>query len=158
MLSSYEIIFFDAGGTLFHPYPSVGAIYSEVALRHGCPVEPERIERIFREAWLKRDGMAALTNHSSEKIEKEWWSSLVFEVFSQVGGVPAFELFFEELYDVFARPSVWRLYGGALEVLGHLKKKGKRLGIVSNWDSRLCGLFSGLGLDAYFEFVLASAV
>jgi putative hydrolase of the HAD superfamily len=158
MLQDFKAIFFDAGGTLFHPYPSVGEIYVEVARRYGCHAQPAEIEKIFRSVWRHKDEAASLVSHSSEKIEKQWWYHLVFEVFSHVGGVPDFDRFFDELYHIFAAPAVWRVYPGTEEILERLSKDHKRLAIVSNWDSRLFGLVSGLGLDRYFEFVLASAV
>lgn len=158
MIASFKAIFFDAGGTLFHPYPSVGQIYQEVARRYDCEADAHFLETAFHEAWLKRDGLAAFVSHSSEKIEKKWWRDLVHEVFSLVGGVKEFEAFFEELYDLFANPHVWRLYPETLAVLKALKKKRKCLGIISNWDSRLFKLCDGLGISDYLDFVLASAV
>ena len=158
MISSFKAVFFDAGGTLFYPYPSVGEIYSRVALGYGCPATSDELEHLFKKAWFKRDGLAALVSHSSEKIEKEWWRGLVEEVFSQVGGVRNFGAFFEELYEVFGRPHVWRLYPETQEVLEELKRRGKRLAIVSNWDSRLFNLCEGLSLKKYFDLILASAV
>ena len=158
MISSFQAVFFDAGGTLFRPFPSVGEIYQEVALKHGRHVDAGGIEKLFHRAWLKRDGLSDLASHSSEKIEREWWRNLVFEVFSEVGGVNDFEAFFHELYDVFARPAAWRLCPGALDVLRELKKRKTHIGIISNWDSRLFELCEGLGLEEYLEFVLASAV
>ena len=158
MIRSFKAVFFDAGGTLFHPYPSVGEIYRDVAARYGSHAPAGELQRLFVEAWRKRDGLGALQSHLNEKIEKEGWRELVRQVFDQAGGVEDFENFFEELYVIFARPEVWRLYPGVLAVLGELKKRGHRLGIVSNWDSRLLKLCEGLGLNPYLEFVLASAV
>ena len=158
MIDSYKAIFFDAGGTLLHPFPSVGEIYRDVAAAHGCIVSADETERAFREAWLKRDGLSHLAAHNSEKIERQWWRDLVFEVFSEFGGFKDFDAFFTELYDVFAQPQCWRLYPGTIEVLTAIKKKKKILGIISNWDSRLMGLCEGFGLHLHFDFILASAV
>lgn len=158
MLKKFKAVFFDAGGTLLHPYPSVGEIYREVAGRHGCDVAALEMEKLFRQAWLKRDGLSNLQSHSSEKIERAWWRGLVEEVFSQTQGLRDFEIFFDELYSIFADPHVWRLYPDVLEVLEKLKAENKRLAIISNWDSRLLKLCDGLGLNQYFDFILASAV
>ena len=38
-MSKPQVIFFDAGGTLFRPYPSVGAVYAKVAAKHGVQVD-----------------------------------------------------------------------------------------------------------------------
>ena len=153
-----KAVFFDAGGTLFKPYPSVGEIYAEVAGRHGLKAPAHELESLFHETWKARDGLASLSGHSGEKEERKWWYALVHEVFSKIGSVTDFELFFEELYDLFARPEVWRLFPDVLPALLELKKRGKIVGIISNWDSRLFGICEGLGLAAHLDFILASAV
>lgn len=158
MIQDFKAIFFDAGGTLLHPFPSVGEIYRRVAAQHGCKVDADATEKLFRESWLRRDGLSHLASHSSEKIEREWWRALVYEVFETLGGFKDFEAFFTELYDTFARPECWKLYPGTLELLASLKKKKKTLGIISNWDSRLLILCKGLGLENHMDFILASAV
>ena len=158
MIASFKAIFFDAGGTLLHPFPSVGEIYQKVGAKYGCRAKADQLEKSFHEVCLRKDGLTSLASHSSEKVERDWWHHLVAEVFSGGAAVQDFETFFEELYDVFARPESWRLYPGVPEVLRELKKRGKRVGIVSNWDSRLFKLCEGLGLEKYVDFVLASAV
>jgi putative hydrolase of the HAD superfamily len=158
MLGPYKAVFFDAGGTLLHPYPSVGEIYAQVGCRFGCKAKPEQLEQLFRHHWLKRDGLSGLTGQLDEKIERTWWKHLVHDVFTEAGGVENFDDFFHELYDLFARPEVWRLYPDVKELLVSLKKQGKKLGVISNWDSRLFKISEGLGLDEHFDFILASAV
>ena len=158
MLQNYKAIFFDAGGTLLHPYPSVGEIYSEVGKRYGSPATPAQLEHAFREVWLKHDGLNRLQSHSDENLERNFWKTLVEEVFLATGGVNDFEIFFHELYDLFAKPEVWRIYPDVEDLLKNLKKQGKKMGIVSNWDSRLFHICDGLELNQYFDFVLASAV
>ena len=158
MLKSYKTIFFDAGGTLLHPHPSVGEIYCEVAARYGASLKAKELDVLFRQAWLKRDGLSSLASHSNEKIEREWWRGLVFEVIESVGGIRDFETFFDELYRIFGSPEVWRLYPDVREVLETLKAQGKKLAVISNWDSRLFKIVHGLDLERYFDFVLISAV
>ena len=158
MLSRYEVIFFDAGGTLFRPHPSVGEIYSRAAARHGCTADSQAVETRFRDLWHQRDAMHSLASHSSEKIEKDWWRSLVAEVFRHFPGLRDFDVFFDELYMEFAGPDSWRLFPETREVLEALKARGKKLCVISNWDSRLYKLCEGLQIDHYFEFILISAV
>ena len=158
MISKFKVVFFDAGGTLVHPYPSVGEIYAGVAKRYGCDKPASQINQLFHDTWKKRDGIGGLDSHSNEKLERTWWKSLVRDVFSELGGVSDFEGFFAELYDLFARPEVWRLYPGTLDILKELKARKKKIAIISNWDSRLLKLCDTLGLQEYMEFILASAV
>jgi len=79
-----EVIFFDAGGTLFRPYPSVGAVYARVAAKHGALVDADHVEKIFHEKWHERNGMTSLAGLSSEKIERDWWYGLVKEIFQPI--------------------------------------------------------------------------
>jgi putative hydrolase of the HAD superfamily len=156
--SKIKAVFLDAGGTLFQPHPSVGEIYASVAAEHNLYVMPDYIEERFHELWAERDGLASLTAHSGEKEEKAWWRKLVFDVFSEIGDMNGFDKFFEELYDRFACAEAWRLFPDAVPLLQELNRRGKTVGIVSNWDSRLFGICEGLGIQPYLNFILASAV
>ncbi len=151
-------IFFDAGGTLFRPFPSVGHYYSEVAAKHGCKVGSKEVEAAFRRVWSDHDGIGDLRSHSDEKIEKEFWRKIVTAVFKDFKGLRAFNPFFDELHTLFAEPGVWKLYPEVEEVLRALKEKKIIIGMVSNWDSRLLKLCKGLGIDRYFDFKVISAV
>ncbi len=153
-----KVVLFDAGGTLFRPFPSIGHYYSIVAARHGCRVGEEEIEAAFRKVWSEHDGIGDLRSHSDEKIEKEFWRKIVTAVFKDFKGLRAFDPFFDELHDLFAEPGVWKLYPEVEEVLRSLKEKEFVLGMVSNWDSRLLKLCKGLGIDRYFDFKVISAV
>jgi putative hydrolase of the HAD superfamily len=152
------VILFDAGGTLFRPFPSVGYYYSCVAGKHGCRVSAKEVEGAFCRVWSEHDKLGDLRNHSDEKIEKEFWRKIVTAVFKDFKGLKAFDPFFDELHDLFAEPRVWKLYPEAEEVLRSLKEQKFILGMVSNWDRRLFKLCEGLGIDPYFDFKVISAV
>jgi len=154
-VSRFKAVFFDAGGTLLTPHPSVGEIYSNVAAKHGCSVDGSLIEFKFKEAWLKKD---RVSGHSGLSHEKQWWYDLVQDVFSSVVTFENYEAFFDELYDVFARPEYWRLYSEVHEVLLSLKEQGFKMGIVSNWDHRLIPLCQKMDLERHFDFILASGI
>lgn len=62
------------------------------------------------------------------------------------------------LRDNWQNPKVWPLTPGAKEVLGELKGRGYKLGVVSNWDALLPGVLEATGLAPYFDFVAASAL
>jgi len=158
MIAKYAAVFFDAGGTLFRPHPSVGEIYREVALRYGTDVPASAIEARFHDLWHQRDGLTSLSSHADEKKEKHWWHGLVREVFAPYGGVCDFDRYFDELYDYFGSAACWRLYPDTLEVLGHCAGRGQRLFVVSNWDSRLYAICQGLAITDFFDSILASAV
>ena len=89
-----RVIFFDAGGTLFRPYPSVGEIYARVAGTHGVRVDAKQVEKTFHAEWHKRDGTASLSELTREKLEREWWYALVRDVFGNLGEFDNFDLQF----------------------------------------------------------------
>jgi putative hydrolase of the HAD superfamily len=156
-LIGLRAVFFDAGGTLFRAYPSVGRVYSDVARRHGCRVDPAWVQSRFESQWRRRNGLAHLKN-TTERGEKSWWYNLVKSVFDGKMSRARFGDYFDELYDLFGRPDTWRLFPDTLKTLSTLRRLGVRVGIVSNWDSRLFKLCDGLGVTPLVEFILASAV
>jgi putative hydrolase of the HAD superfamily len=152
-----QAVFFDAGGTLFRPYPSVGEVYARTAARHGVTVEASAVEKAFHDQWHQRNGLTSLAAETSERIERDWWYALVRDVFGNLAEFRDFDAFFKELYDLFARAECWRLFDDSVPILETLKKSGYRLAIISNWDHRLFSIVEQLGLSGYFESVIASS-
>lgn len=150
-------IFFDAGGTLLYPYPSVGEVYARVASEHGVQACQNQLNEVFRKVWNQKDGlaMAALTD---EKSEKNWWREIVRETFAPFEPFKNFEGFFDDLYDQFASPQTWRLFDETHRVLEVCKKRGLTVGMISNWDSRLIPLCEAFEINGYFDFMLISAL
>lgn len=158
MSAKPKAIFFDAGGTLFRPFPSVGEIYAKAASLYGTTHDPERLEVEFQKAWKKRGGLSSLGVETSEGKELDWWYSLVREVFEPQGGVPSFDEFFKALHRSFEEKELWEIYPEVPGVLRELREKGFVLGIVSNWDLRLPKLLKNLGLDTQFDFLMSSSM
>jgi len=138
-------LFFDVGGTLLRPWPSVGAIYASVANRHGMKVTAEGMERAFRESWaaLKRPGLTV--------SHKDWWREVVFRALGQEN--PAC---FEELFEIFAHAGVWQVFPHVEETLREARSRGLHVGVISNWDERLRPLLDEIGLARYFDSMTIS--
>ena len=43
-MRNYDAVFFDAANTLLYPYPSVGAVYAEVAARYGVTTTADAVQ------------------------------------------------------------------------------------------------------------------
>jgi len=139
---------FDVGGTLIHPWPSVGEVYCEVAAEFGYPnLAVAGLNQQFAKAWKSR----ASFDHS-----RSAWADLVRQTFDSLIPTPADEALFEALYRRFESAEVWRVYDDVLPVLERLKCAGMRLGIISNWDERLRPLLRELQLDHYFDPIIIS--
>lgn len=144
-----QAVTFDVGGTLIQPWPSVGAVYAEVAGRHGFSgLDAERIEKQFHQAMAKR----AEFRHT-----KEEWFGVARKSFRGLLSEAACEALFPFLYEEFGRADVWRIYGDVLPALDQLAERGFRLAAVSNWDARLRPLLRDLSLMPFFEAVSVSS-
>ncbi|MBN2839748.1 MAG: HAD-IA family hydrolase, partial [Coriobacteriia bacterium] len=61
------------------------------------------------------------------------------------------------VYDEFGRPDRWALYDDVRPAFERLRARGLAVGIISNWDSRLERLLTGLGLGDLLEDIISSA-
>lgn len=143
------VISFDVGNTLIEPWPSVGAVYAEVAARHGAPgLDPDRINGLFLAAWFVERG--------TFRYRRADWQSLVQRTMSPLHSLGSDPVFFDALYEHFAGPEPWMIYDDVLPTLKTMQSCGIRIIATSNWDDRLRPLLVSLGLASYFEFILVS--
>jgi putative hydrolase of the HAD superfamily len=150
-----RVLLFDAAGTLFHLPRGVGAHYAEVARRHGSDLAPGALESAFRAAW-KRAAPVPETRTPRPDDDRAWWRALAGEAFAACGDPHVIDRCFDDLWEHFAQPGVWELFPEVRGVLQTLAAT-HRLGIVSNFDSRLHRILASLGIDSYFEHVIVSS-
>jgi putative hydrolase of the HAD superfamily len=152
-------VLFDAAGTLIHLREPVGQTYARFARRHGGTVTAEPLQEAFGKAFRRMPSMV-FPGESIERVavlEREWWRSLVEDVFrrAQGGGkIDDFAAFFNELYDHFATATTWRAAGEAAQALAALRERGLSTGVVSNFDRRLPAILGGLGLAPLLDVVV----
>ena len=147
----------DAAGTLFTVAEPVGVTYARIAARHGIERRPSELETRFRAAFRAAPPQAC-PDPDPERLaacERAWWGRVVRETLDVPDGAP-FDACFEELFAHFATPDAWRVHADVRPALAELRARGVRLAVVSNFDRRLGGILTGLGLAASFDVVLAS--
>lgn len=156
----YRVVLLDAQGTLLRAHPSTAAIYAGVCRDLGKEVPEEEIGTTIRELWLEfrrsEEGRTPAYD-TSDEATREWWGRFNSRVFRLLGMEDGLERFLEALWVGFGRPENWRLFPEVQEVLVELRGRGYRLGIVSNWDTRLSLISERLGLTPHLDFLLASA-
>ncbi len=149
-MRAVRAITFDVGGTLLAPWPSVGHAYAEVARHRGHNnLDPEEINRRFLAAWQARP--------ADFDYSRAAWARLVGVVLQPHPALAADADYFARLYEYFAGPEPWRVDPEAWPVLAELRRRGFRLGVLSNWDERLRPLLGRLGLAAHFDWLGVSA-
>jgi len=156
---SRKVVFFDAGGTLFEVRGSVGELYDRIAREHGIAGDPTAIDLAFGAA-VRAQGplaFAGLQGAALEAAERAWWFQVVTAVFADRMGPTLLERYFDALYDYFRLAEAWRLFPDVRPALERLADAGFRLGIVSNFDSRLDQILAALEIERYFESVIVSS-
>lgn len=142
-----QAVTFDVGGTLIEPWPSVGHVYAEVARHFGVTgVTPAVLDAGFAAAWRAKVDF---------DYSRAAWFGVVRETFGDAARAlpPAF---FPALYERFAQADAWRVYDDVLPALDWFRRRGFRLGVISNWDDRLRPLLANLGLADRFDTIVVS--
>lgn len=154
-----RVVLFDATGTLIATREPVGETYARVAHAHGAAISAWRLGEAFSRALAAAPPLAfpGAAPAEIDALERAWWHDRVRATFLSADSAVRprdFERCFDTLFAHFARPAAWQLRPGALEALQALRRAGRRLGIVSNFDGRLRALLVGLGIADRFESVV----
>lgn len=124
-----KAVLLDVGGVLLQPVEPVSATY----LRLGAPYGVQAVD--FALGFGQAEGRQLMDG-------RPFWR--------QVVGLSTGcwdSAYFESLYLYFAGGKAWRFAPGALQLIARLRERGVKVGIVSNWDTRLRGTLEELGLE-----------
>lgn len=149
-LPSFKALLVDAAGTLLLPSEPSAGVYLRYARKY-CDIqltEAEVLDR-FRQAY-NAPYQRSFIRYVGDA--RPFWSDIVAA--STGCHDPDF---LEEVYAYFAHGDAWRVADGALESLTRIRASGTKLGLVSNFDTRLRPILRELGLDNVFDAVLISA-
>jgi putative hydrolase of the HAD superfamily len=156
-----KVIFLDAVGTLFGVKGSVGKVYSQIAQDFGVKVSPQVLDQNFAKSFKSAPSPIFIDAHVKDIPQREydWWRIIALNTFEGAGVLQEFSdfsAFFSELYIHFGTPEPWYIYPDVPLALMNWRRLGVKLGILSNFDSRLYLVLQGLGLKEYFTSVTIS--
>jgi putative hydrolase of the HAD superfamily len=154
-----ETVLFDAAGTLIELRESVGSSYARVARAHGVEQPARRLDDAFRRVFPQAPPLVFPEAAGAEidACERQWWRAVVRSTFLAADGTAGFEDFdgfFDALYSEFSRPEAWCPRRGCHTMLAELRRRGLRLGIVSNFDRRLHALLAGLEIAPLIDAIV----
>jgi putative hydrolase of the HAD superfamily len=160
----FDCALFDAGLTLIHPVRTVEKIYASYARHSGIPIEElmPQIRAQFGELFdQERLVMAEGADGFvwSDALDQQMWKRLCFGVAEAIPGLTKDpQAWYEQLYSHFGQLHTWCPYPETVETLKALRAQGVKLGVVSNWDSRLPSILDHLGISPLVDTVVVSAV
>ena len=150
---------FDMGHTLLLPRRPLGETCARAAKAVGFRLEPALAGTRFMDAWTAaqkaHSGLLFGTDLENGKL---FWLSVMrlamrdFHISSEALGQLT-----DDLYGVFGNPETWQINPAWPQVRDELRRRGVRLGVVSNWDVRLAEILRCLGLFSEFDAVIISA-
>lgn len=158
-----KVIFLDAMGTLFDLKSSVGEIYQEYALKYDVKVDAKLLNKAFFSSFKSAPPLAFSTTKLEllQKQEFSWWNNIVQTTFSQIGMLETFTDFtdfFQEIYSYFATKEPWYIFPDVVLALERWQEQGIKLGVISNFDTRLNEVLKLLELDRFFSSITISSV
>ncbi|MDQ8204399.1 HAD-IA family hydrolase [Pelagicoccus sp. SDUM812003] len=154
--SEIRAVTFDAAHTLYHPHPSVGAIYREVMQRHGLDYGKEELQAGFARAFASVSKDKTILD--GERREYSYWQAVVRESISQLRPQPGdFSTLFEDLWETFSHGHRWRPADKARETLSELRRRGYRTALLTNWDARVRRVVAETGFEPLFDALYISS-
>ncbi|WP_049975873.1 HAD-IA family hydrolase [Azospirillum sp. B506] len=166
LIHTARLVLVDAAGTLFHPRAAMGSLIREAAAAAGLDLPADRLETVFRACWAEERREHPLSGPTTPREDRARWDRLGRAVLDRAGsgqidggwiGGGDTTAFLDGFFAIHGDSDHWRLFPGVAEALVRLADGGRRLAVVSNWDSRLFGLLRGFGLADRFDLVIASA-
>lgn len=156
-----DAVFFDVGNTLLYPYPSVSRVVEEVLRDAGHVRDLAAIDDLmplvdeFYEDRYRADD----TFWTSDDAATDVWVGM-YSLLCRRLDIPEGDavILARAVYEAFGEAECWRAYDDVAPAFKRLRTAGVKIGIISNWDSRLARIFDDLGLTPLVETVVSSAV
>ena len=157
-----QVIFFDAMGTLFGLRGSVGDIYGQIAESYGVKVDSTQLNQAFFASFKNAPPLAFGESDPIllAELEYQWWYAIASQTFSHIRALEKFrdfDQFFQTLYEHFASEKPWFVYPDVIPTLNYWQQKEVKLGVISNFDSRLDQVLTHLELTNFFSQIIFSS-
>ena len=98
-----------------------------------------------------------LSDQDLRQAEREWWEEVVRRVYAQRAPERVLRDYFSEVFEAFRDTEAWELLPETRAELEKLRAMGFRLGVISNFDSRLYDVLESLGIRSLLECVIISS-
>lgn len=163
-MSPIRTVFLDVGWTLAYPRRSIWRIFADIARQAGSDLSAGEPEALVRQLWRSGQDAAVERYHSGASYtdsDEEFASlfrqmgALVFAHFRVPGDHAVLtQHFLEEFWTA----ENWALFSDVHETIDHLRRRGLRVGVLSNAPSNLPDFLERLGIARHLDFTVVSAL
>jgi putative hydrolase of the HAD superfamily len=154
-----DIVFFDAGETLIHPFPSFHELFASVAQDAGYEVKPDAALEVQQRLAPHLVELADETGIENPSLSAEdslnFWSHLYRRLLQEFGIQD--ERLVRKMYDTFSNSSSYRLFEDVLPTLDVLSDT-YRMGLISNFEEWLEEMLVELEVGHHFSVSIISGV
>ena len=163
-MGAIEAVFLDVGWTLAYPRASIWEIFSGLCDTAAARVTPEACEELVRSLWSSGQEQAEREFHNGAQYpdsDEEFagaFEKMARVIFSYFGVRGDHATLVERFLQAFWTEDNWAIFPEVPETLAALRDRGVRLGVLSNAPSNLPEFLNRLGIDAYLDFTVVSAV
>jgi len=156
----FTTVLFDVGDTLVK-VPKPASVYHEILTDFGCTLDLPEVEAILAEIrtlldekephWVNSE--LILDSEAAVRRRRLHVDSLLFK-----SGLPCTDEARTAFYDLYVGTRFFTIFPDVAETLADLHRRGYRMGIVSNWESRLLQLCASHGIAEWFDFAVVSEI
>lgn len=159
-MTDIEIVFFDAGETIIHPYPSFAELFAQVCRTRGIEVDPDDVRNVQERLAphlvdLAEDSGVTQPSLNADDSRRFW--TFLYERFLAALGVED-ERLPHELFATFSASSTYKLFDDVRPALKQLEADGYRLGLISNFEGWLEQILVEQEVGESFDVTVISGV
>ncbi|MCL2504026.1 MAG: HAD-IA family hydrolase [Coriobacteriia bacterium] len=159
--TGFDAVFFDVGNTLLAPFPSIPHVVQEVLAEAGYATDLSAISALMPlvDEYYEKRYQEDETFWTDDDRTVDVWVGMYSLLCKHLGidSGSGTGHFAHRVYHEFGSGHRWRAYDDVVPALVRLRKRGMRVGLISNWDSRLSGIVADLGLADLIDLVVSSA-
>ena len=156
-------IFFDAGYTLLHPFPSIPEVCQRVCQDVGLHIHLDQMKlrmRAVEDIFFRQFRADRNTWANEEAIAKFWidYYTCLLDPFIEEHDPARTARLARAIFEEFSKPTSWNMYPDVLPTLEILHAHRYSMGIISDWGMALGPIIRQHELTRYFDCLLISAV
>ncbi|KAJ2371109.1 Haloacid dehalogenase-like hydrolase domain-containing protein 3 [Coemansia sp. RSA 2607] len=155
-----RLITFDIFDTLYRPAIPVSRVYAEPLWNQGIKVDEQSVARAFVQAFKQTHTEYPNYGREFNLTSSDWWTLVINRTWTNAGVdlsiYPDLHLAIAPLIEYFGSGRGYALFPEVPKVLKHIRRKGIKMGVITNMDESGETVLRHLGIREYFDFVMKS--